>query len=121
MDTDIISTLLHTICDERLSPYTPIRVISHHTILYTRPGTANLILPNILRSKIIALALACARARIRVLIHAAQSYAASTKPFHCTMRSVRLSVPLFELRTIKGGSQGITSLLMTPEARAKRD
>jgi hypothetical protein len=36
MDTEIISTLLHTINDERLSPYTPIRVINHHTRLYTR-------------------------------------------------------------------------------------
>jgi len=36
METEIISTLLHTINDERLSPYTPIRVINHHTRLYTR-------------------------------------------------------------------------------------
>jgi hypothetical protein len=119
MDTDIISTLLHTICDERLSPYTPIRVISHHTILYTRPGTANLILPNILRSKIIALALACARARIRVLLHASQSYAAGTELGSLHSALVRLSAALFVFRQIEGGSQGFTSLLMTPQARAK--
>jgi hypothetical protein len=51
MGTDIIRTLLHTINDERLSPYTPIRVInSSHETLY-EIGTVNLILPNILRSK----------------------------------------------------------------------
>jgi hypothetical protein len=73
MDTEIISTLLHTINDERSSPYTPIRVInSSHETLY-EIGTVNLILPNILRSKK-SLQRLLARARAQVLdAHASQS------------------------------------------------
>jgi hypothetical protein len=85
MDTEIISTLLHTINDERLSPDTPIRVInSSHETLY-EIGTANLILPNILRSKK-SLQRILARARTRELntcISQLQSAHEST-PCTCT-------------------------------------